>query len=169
MFDFNINLTKLKQEVSQKRGLSPRQHETTKPEIKLSDFASACDSLSRLITAIDQRTNNVVKSESRDNPSATFENCTFDAQRPLPEEGDQTMAKLRMRICVGTNDDGSPVTMQISGKTQLDLADNVARALLNSSRRGLTYILNLTKMVVLVLIKSAIYMLQSQERLKKMA
>lgn len=136
MFDFNIDLTKLKQEVAQKRGLSPRQHETTKPEIKLSDFASACDSLSRLITTIDQRKNNVVKSEQRDNPSAQLENCTECALDACHKnkEGNPMASKHRLRAVIGYDETGEQIIRQINGKTEIDLADEIVRAFINSGR-----------------------------------
>ena len=34
------------------------------------------------------------------------------------------------------NDDGSPVVQQISGRTEIDLSDNIVRAILNSARRS---------------------------------
>ena len=54
----------------------------------------------------------------------------------LPMKGDLAMAKHRLRICVGYNDDGSPVVKRISGNTELELADNVVRMMLSSERRA---------------------------------
>lgn len=45
------------------------------------------------------------------------------------------MAKHRLRICVGYNADGSPVVKRISGNTELELADNIVKAILDSARR----------------------------------
>ena len=45
------------------------------------------------------------------------------------------MASHRMRICVGYNDDGGPITTQIRGVSELELADKVVRAILRSERR----------------------------------
>ena len=45
-----------------------------------------------------------------------LENCTGDAQLALSEEGGQTMAKNRIRICADFNDDGTPVLKQVSIK-----------------------------------------------------
>ena len=47
----------------------------------------------------------------------------------------QAMASHRMRICVGYNDDGSPITTQIRGVSELELADKVVRAILHSERK----------------------------------
>ena len=65
-----------------------------------------------------------------------LENYTDDVQMPLPEGGEQTMAKHRMRICIGFNDDGSAIEKMISGNTQHELADRIVAAMLNSERRG---------------------------------
>ena len=65
-----------------------------------------------------------------------LENCTGDTQMPLPEEGELTMVKHRARVCVGFSDDGSPVVQQVSGRTEIDLSDNIVRAILNSARRS---------------------------------
>lgn len=54
----------------------------------------------------------------------------------LPMKGDLAMAKHRLRICVGYNDDGSPVVKRISGNTELELADNVVKMMLSSERRS---------------------------------
>ena len=45
------------------------------------------------------------------------------------------MASHRLRICVGYNDDGNPITTQIRGVSELELADKVVRAVLRSERR----------------------------------
>ena len=45
------------------------------------------------------------------------------------------MASHRIRICVGYNDDGKPITTQIRGVSELELADKVVRAILRSERR----------------------------------
>lgn len=66
----------------------------------------------------------------------TLENCTDDAQMPLPEKGAPTMAKHRMRVCIGYNDDGSPVEKMVSGTTQRELVDRIVLAILNSERRA---------------------------------
>lgn len=66
----------------------------------------------------------------------TLENCTDNAQMPLPEKGEPTMAKHRMRVCIGYNDDGSPVEKMVSGNTQRELADRIVWSILNSERRS---------------------------------
>ena len=67
---------------------------------------------------------------------SNLDNCTDSAQVSLPEKGDSTMAKHRMRICIGYNDDGSAVEKMVSGNSQHELADKVVRAILNSERRS---------------------------------
>ena len=42
------------------------------------------------------------------------------------------MASHRLRICVGYDDDGKPITTQIRGVSELELADKVVRAILRS-------------------------------------
>lgn len=65
-----------------------------------------------------------------------LDNCTEQAQMPLPEEGEQTMAKgQRMRMCIGYNDDGSMIEKMISGNSQYELADRIVLAMLKSERR----------------------------------
>lgn len=83
-----------------------------------------------MLAAIANDLQNVLKYQ------CTLKTVQDDALEALSEEGDQTMAKHRIRVCVGYNDDGSLVTMQVSGNTQFELADNVVRALLNSNRRS---------------------------------
>lgn len=66
-----------------------------------------------------------------------LENCTESEQTPLSYEGDETMAnRQRIRVCVGYNDDGSPVIKHVTAKSELELADRVAKALLESERRS---------------------------------
>lgn len=45
------------------------------------------------------------------------------------------MASHRMRICVGYDDEGNPITTQIRGVSELELADKVVRAILHSERK----------------------------------
>lgn len=44
------------------------------------------------------------------------------------------MAKHRLRVCVGHKNDGSPIVKRISGDTELELADNVVKAVVCSER-----------------------------------
>lgn len=69
-------------------------------------------------------------------PQANLDNCTNAVQMPLNQEGANSVAKHRLRVCVGYNDDGSQVIKQASGKTEIELADNIAKAILNSERRN---------------------------------
>jgi len=45
------------------------------------------------------------------------------------------MANHRMRICIGYNEDGTPITTQLRGVSEIELADKVVRAMLRSARR----------------------------------
>ena len=47
----------------------------------------------------------------------------------------QAMASHRMRICVGYDEEGNPITTQIRGVSELELADKVVRAILHSERK----------------------------------
>ena len=76
---------------------------------------------------------NMVKSY-QSNMLPQLENCTEYAQTLLPEE-DMAMARQRMRICVGYNDDGSPIIKHISAENELALGDKAVRAILGSERR----------------------------------
>ena len=65
----------------------------------------------------------------------TLKTVQDDAQLALSEEGEQTMAKHRMRVCIDYNDDGTPITKQISGDSELALADRIVMVILNSPRK----------------------------------
>ena len=67
--------------------------------------------------------------------SVLLENCTAAVQKPLLTEGECDMAKHRMRTCIGYNADGTPMIKQISGDSELELADKIVNAILSSSRR----------------------------------
>ena len=45
------------------------------------------------------------------------------------------MAKHRLRVCVGYMGNGAPIVKRISGDTELELADNVVRAVMSSGRK----------------------------------
>lgn len=63
-----------------------------------------------------------------------LENCTGQAQEPLQGEGEKAMAKHRMRMCIGYNDDGSPIVRQISANGEIQLADRIVAEMLKSER-----------------------------------
>ena len=67
-----------------------------------------------------------------------LENCTDSLHAPLSTEGEETMAKVkvRLRVCVGYNRDHSPIIKQISADSETELADRVAIALMQSERRN---------------------------------
>jgi len=68
-------------------------------------------------------------------PTMYLDNCTDVAQIPSPLRGDLQMAKHRLRICIGYNDDHSPIIKQISANSELELADKAAHTILDSERR----------------------------------
>lgn len=76
----------------------------------------------------------VLKSEYGIEP-LHLENCTDGVQMLPQTKGDFDMATNRMRVCVGFNDDGSPVIKRITGENELQLADNAVRSILSSERR----------------------------------
>ena len=45
------------------------------------------------------------------------------------------MAFRRIRVCVGYKDDGTSIIRQISGYNELELADNIVKAIIQSERR----------------------------------
>lgn len=45
------------------------------------------------------------------------------------------MAKHRLRVCIGHNEDGTAIVKQVSGNSESDLADKVVKAILASERR----------------------------------
>jgi len=67
--------------------------------------------------------------------SVILENCTDAVQKPLLTEGECDMAKHRMRTCIGYNTDGTPIIKQISGDSELELADKIVNTILASTRR----------------------------------
>ena len=88
------------------------------------------------IEALESKVDAMVQLQLRgDSPSANLENCTEDAHMPPIAEGDATMATKRLRVCVGHNDDGSPIIKQISGNSDFELADKAVTAILSSERR----------------------------------
>ena len=65
-----------------------------------------------------------------------LESCTGFAQTSLPMEGDKAMSRLRMRVCIGHNDDGSAIIKHVSADSELALADRICKTLLESERRN---------------------------------
>lgn len=53
-----------------------------------------------------------------------------------PKGGDLDMPDHRMRVCVGYNDDGSPVTQRVRADSEIELADKIVRIMLQSPRRA---------------------------------
>lgn len=88
--------------------------------------------LNRLFTVIDDLYK--VK-ETMLQYDSTLKTVQDDAQIALSEEGAQTMAKHRIRICIGYNNDGTPIIKQISGNSEIELSDRIAINLLRSARK----------------------------------
>lgn len=62
-----------------------------------------------------------------------LDNCI--GVRKAKTKEDLPMAKHRLRVCVGYNSDGSEVVKRICAGSELELADQAAKTLLNSERR----------------------------------
>ena len=69
-------------------------------------------------------------------PSGHLDNCTVFSQDAIATKGDSSMAKYRMRVCVGYTDDDKPILKQVSGNKETELADKIVRAILASDRRS---------------------------------
>ena len=66
-----------------------------------------------------------------------IKNGLVEASRePFPKGGETDMAVHRSRVCVGYNDDGSPVIQHIRGSSELDLADKIVQTILQSPRKN---------------------------------
>ena len=77
----------------------------------------------------------MVKSAVKPEASPNLENAR-ECNVPLSVKGDETMAnRARLRVCVGYNDDMSPVIKSITANSELELADRIVRAVLSSERR----------------------------------
>lgn len=76
--------------------------------------------------------NDILYTQNLDN----LDNCTNASQMPEITEGECDMAKHRMRICIDYNVNGKPIIKQVSGNTELELADNITCALLQSKRKN---------------------------------
>lgn len=91
--------------------------------------------LDDVIQRLDRLDADMLKLTTRCSTSASFENCTDDVQNALLVKGEQAMAKQRFRICIDRNDDGTPVIKQITGNSEIEMADRIVEAILQSSRR----------------------------------
>ena len=78
-----------------------------------------------------------LRARCRVSRSSNLENGTKYEHQLFHEEGDDIqMAKNRLRVCIGYNDDGSPVIKQLRGDNELELVDKAVKAILASERRG---------------------------------
>ena len=116
----DIDLSKNRNPKASKNGANNRRLEA-----KLDQLIQACN-----------QAPSVIRLSTRASPSASFENCTQIAQVPIDTKGDSMMALHRNRVCIGRNDDGTSIIKQVSGQNELDLADNIVRAILASERRS---------------------------------
>ena len=64
-----------------------------------------------------------------------LDSFTDDAHNALSTKGDRAMKK-RFRVCVDYSDNGAPVVKQISGGSEMELADRIVETILNSPRRN---------------------------------
>lgn len=92
-------------------------------------------SIEDVLQWLDRIDKTMIQLSARHSASAHLEKCTDHGQTLLPPKGDLAMAN-RLRVCVGYNDDGSPVIKRITGDTETELADKAVRAILESERRG---------------------------------
>ena len=64
-----------------------------------------------------------------------LDNCTGSGQVPCSMSGDSVMSKEhRLRVQLGVNDDGMPIVRQIRGKSELELSENIIKAVIASGR-----------------------------------
>lgn len=92
--------------------------------------------IERLEYQLDALTKYVLLSQRGQSASANLENCTKFAQVPIDAKGASVMALHRSRVCIGHNDDGTPIIKQVSGQSEIELADNIVKAILASERRS---------------------------------
>lgn len=88
--------------------------------------------LDRLIQSCTQ-TQNMIPLVPRADPSAYLDNCT-DATQDAPEGGNDPMAYKREWVNLGTDENGMPKRIQISGRTQDERNDEIVKAYVQSGR-----------------------------------
>ena len=89
------------------------------------------------IRRIRERRAEVEERKERTLRRKNLENRTIsDRKVPLSavEEEADTMAVKRMRVCIGFEPDGTPIIRRMSADTETELADKVAKALIESGR-----------------------------------
>ena len=106
-------------------------------------------SMESLLAEIEGRTNaifticqthqNMLQSLLERSPPAHLDSCTAPEQNPsesvMTEGSSDIMAKEhRLRVQIGTTEDGLPITKQVSAKSELELADKAVEAIIQSGR-----------------------------------
>ena len=91
------------------------------------------------IFTICQTHQNMLQSLLERSPPAHLDSCTAPEQYPpafvMTEGSSDIMAKEhRLRVQIGTTEDGLPITKQVSAKSELELADKAVEAIIQSGR-----------------------------------
>ena len=91
------------------------------------------------IFTICQTHQNMLQSLLERSPPAHLDSCTTPEQNPpafvMTEGSSDIMAKEhRLRVQIGTTEDGLPITKQVSAKSELELADKAVEAIIQSGR-----------------------------------
>ena len=90
------------------------------------DLISACNQLAAVLQSI--------AGQAEKSP-ANLENRTDCATEPCYMTGENIMSKEhRLRMQLGVNDDGTPIVRQIRGKSELELAENIIKAAIETGR-----------------------------------
>jgi len=90
------------------------------------DLISACNQLAAVLQSI---------AGQAEKPPANLENRTDCATEPCYMTGENIMSREhRLRMQLGVNDDGTPIVRQIRGKSELELAENIIKAAIETGR-----------------------------------
>ena len=93
----------------------------------------------KTLVTICQTHQNMLQSLLERSPPAHLDSCTTPEQNPpvfvMTEGSSDIMAKEhRLRVQIGTTEEGMPITKQISAKSELELADKAVEAMVQSGR-----------------------------------
>lgn len=116
----SYNIVDASKHISGRRAGGQQARPETRIEAALFSISDKLNTMQNQIDEIGKRMN--------------LDNCTGETQTPLTERGVTAMAKHRMRVCVGYNDDGSQIIKYVSANSEWELGDNAARAILASER-----------------------------------
>ena len=91
------------------------------------------------LISICQQRQNMLQSQQERSPPMHLDSCTAPEQNPsesvMTEGSSDIMAKEhRLRVQIGTTEDGLPITKQVSAKSELELADKAVEAIIQSGR-----------------------------------